>query len=424
MIESSPMPAFIRNYLFVLAGNGFSGILSFLISVVLSRAMGVENFGVFSLFFTVLTVVWLLPSFIDSSYVRYARTAGPGKADAYLRVNLVFKARSGLLLAAFSPLAGIALGRWILAGKISPGIAAMAVIGGACLAFLTSLIADFQVREKFALYSLGNISFYVLVLVLLAVLASRIRLLPSTVAAVFLAAAAASGCAAFLVLRRRAGRLAPLDRDAASRMLALGRWILATGILFIVVQRIDMFFAGHYLSPADVGIYAAASRLLSALTIFMSAAVAILLPKSALAVRTAENERAYWKEGRILVAFLLLVVIVLFAAAPAIVAFFFGSEYAGAEKAVRVLFLGQIPQVLALPSVYFLYGLEDSFSIFAAMASCFAVDIAANILLTPRLGILGPGWAFAAAYSVYFAAVSIALFHHRRKRKEEGGRHR
>jgi O-antigen/teichoic acid export membrane protein len=415
------MTKFLSQYLFVLSGNGAAGVLSFLISIILSRAMTIEDFGIFSLFFTILTIVWLLPSFIDSSFVRYARTAGPERAGAYLRVNLVFKTRSTLLLAAVSPVAGFVLSRRLLSGKIPPAIAAMAVIGGACLAFLTSVNADFQVREKFALYSLGNISYYVLVLILLAVLASLGRLSPSTVAAVFLAAASSAGGAAFLILRRRAGRLLPLDRDAASRMLALGRWILATGLLFIIVQRVDIFFAGHYLSPADVGIYAAASRLLSTLTIFMGAAVSILLPKAAVAVRTPEAERAYWKEGRILVAFILLVVVVLTVAAPAIMAFFFGGRYAGAEKAVRVLFIGQIPQIIALPSVYFLYGLEDSFSIFAAMSACFVVDIAANIVLTPRIGVLGPGWAFAAAYTAYLTVISIALIRHRAKRGKRGG---
>lgn len=416
IVRKKPMPAFIRNYAFVLTGNGLAGVLSFLISIILSRVLPLEDFGVFSLFFAILTLVWLLPSFIDSSYVRYARAAEPGEAEAYLRVNLIFKARAAVLLAALSPFAGIALGRWILAGKIPPLIVAMAVVGGACLAFLTSIIADFQVRGQFARYSLGNISFYVLVLALLSVLSVRGRVSSLTVSAVFLAAAVLSGGAAFLVLSRRIGRLLPLDGEAASRMLALGRWILATGLLFIFIQRLDMFFVGLFLSPADVGIYAAASRLLSILTVFIGAASAILLPKAAVAVRTAATERAYWKDAGILVGIILAVVVILAASSPLIVAFFFGGKYAGAAKAVRVLFIGQVPQILALPAVYFLYGLEDTFSIFAAMAACFVVNVAANAALTPRIGIVGPGWAYGAGYSVYLAVITAAFFRHRKKR--------
>jgi O-antigen/teichoic acid export membrane protein len=415
------MLALIRNYAFVLAGNGAAGILSFLVSVILSRVMPVEDFGVFSLFFTILTIVWLLPSFIDSSYVRYARADGPERAEAYLRVNLVFKVRAAVILVALSPLAGIALGRWILAGKIAPEVAALAVVGGAALAFLTSIIADFQVREKFARYSLGNISFYALVLVLLGALSVRGRVTPLTVAAVFVAAAASAGGAAFLILLRRIGRLAPLDRDAASRMLALGRWILATGLLFIVVQRIDMFFAGLFLPMADVGIYAAASRLLSTLTVFIGAASAILLPKAAAAVRSPGAAKAYWKNAWILVGIILAVLVLLAAFAPLIVSFFFGGKYAGAEKAVRVLFVSQLPQVIALPGVYFLYGLEDTFAVFAAMAACSAVNIAANIVLTPRIGIVGPGWAIGAGYAVYLAAIGFGLLRHRTRRPGAAG---
>ena len=182
-----------------------------------------------------------------------------------------------------------------------------------------------------------------------------------------------------------------------------------------------MLIVGHFFSRADLGVYAAASRLLSALMIFLSAAAAIYLPKAALAVGSASAWRAYWREAALLTSLILLVMAGLVAAAPRLVSLFFGARYAGAVVAARVLFLGHIPQILALPLAYLLYGLEDSFSNFAGMALCLGANVAVNLVLTPRLGVTGPGWAFGAGYTVYLAYVFGAFFLHRSHRARIAG---
>jgi O-antigen/teichoic acid export membrane protein len=409
------MPGYLKSYAFVLTGNGIAALLSFLTSVVLSRAMSVEDFGIYSLFFSVFVLAWQIPSFIDSSYVRCARAAGPDRARAYLRVNIVFKARAVLLLLAVSPAAGFGLSRWVFGGKVGPGILIMGVAGGACLTFLTSFIAHFQVREEFARYSLGSVAFNAGNLAVLAFLAARGRLPVMTVAAAFLATGGAAGIIAFVTLARRAGRLIPLDRKAAAHMLGLGRWILFTILLLLLLQKMDMFFAGHFLSKPQMGIYSAASRLLSILSLFITAAVTILLPRSALAGLSPAGAKAYWREAGTIAGLVLLVLSGLFAAAPMIVSFFFGAPYSGAATAFRALLIGQVPYVLALPAVYFLYGLEDTASNFLAMAAAFVVNSAANLVLTPRLGLTGPGWAYGAGYTAYLGAVLFFFFRRRRR---------
>ena len=408
------MAAVVNNYLCVLAGNVLAGVLSFLISVLLSRAMTVVDFGVYSLFFAVLVLAWQIPSFIDSSYIRNARASDTDMAREYLKVGLVFKVRAAALMAAAAPVVGWGLSRFAFAGKAGPGILAMAVGGGAFLTFLTSVMANLQVRERFILYSLGNVSYYALLLAVLGPLSRLGPLAPPAVAAVFLSAAAAAGTAAFLVLRRRAGRLAPLDRRAVSGMVAIGRWILPAMLLFIVLQRIDMLLAGRFFPAEMMGVYAAASRLLSILTMCVGAAVSILLPRAAAAARSRAAERTFWREAVFLVSAVLLAIAVLTAAAPVIVSLFYGGRFAGAGGAARLLFLGQIPYVLALPFVYSLYGRGHTFPNFAAMAACFAVNVAANVVLLPRLGLTGPGWAYGAGYSAYLGAILIFFFRRRR----------
>lgn len=401
----------INNYGLVLFGNGVAGVLSFLISVLLSRSMSMGGFGSFSLFFTILGLVWQVPGFIDSSYVRYARAAPPSGAREYLRVNLAFKIRAWAWILMISPGAAFVFSRWVFPGKATFGILVMAFAGGAFLTFLASIIADFQARQRYAGYAFGNIFFYAVTLAVLFLLSRGGRILaPSTPGLVFLATAAAAGTAAWAWLARRVWPLFPLNPESAARMRSLGRWILYTGLLSIVLQRIDMLIVGHFFSRVDLGVYAAASRLLSALTLFLSAAAAIYLPNAALAVGSASTWRRYWREAAVLTILILLVSAGLMAAAPRLVSLFFGAPYAGAAVAVRALVLGHVPLVLALPMAYLLYGLEDSFSNFAGMALCLGANIAVNTVLTPRLGVTGPGWAFGAGYSVYLLYVFGAFF--------------
>ncbi|MCX6561758.1 MAG: oligosaccharide flippase family protein [Candidatus Aminicenantes bacterium] len=411
LIDVAGVPALVRGYAFVLAGNGAAGLLSFLIFVLLSRDMSLEGFGSFALFFTVMTLVWQIPAFIDSSYVRYARTAPPAGARAYLRVDLADKIKAVAWIGGLSPAAAFALSRWAFPGKTTFGLLVLAVAGGACLTFLASVIADLQAREAFAGYALGTVSFYAVALAVLFVMARRAGPLDPAAAGMVLAAAAVlAGGVALVWLARRARPIFPLDPEAAGRMRSLGKWILATSLLYVVLQRIDMLVVGHVFPAADVGVYSAASRLLSALTVFLSAASALYLPKAALAVVSRRALQSYGRQAAALTAFLLVVLAGLVVVAPFLVAVFFGPAFAGSAAATRALFLGHVPLVLALPLSYLLYGLEDSFSNFLAMAFCLAANIAANALLTPKLGIVGPGWAFGVGYAVYLAAVVAALF--------------
>jgi O-antigen/teichoic acid export membrane protein len=100
---------------------------------------------------------------------------------------------------------------------------------------------------------------------------------------------------------------------------------------------------------------------------------------------------------------------------------FFGPAFAGSAGATRALFLGHIPLVFVLPLSYLLLGLEDSFSNFLAMALCLAANLGANVLLTPKLGVIGPGWAFGVGYTVYLAAAVAALFLRRSNRMRLAG---
>lgn len=51
----------------MLSGNAVAAIVSLLIAVRLARAMRVEDFGEYSLFFAILVMVWQLTAFVDSS---------------------------------------------------------------------------------------------------------------------------------------------------------------------------------------------------------------------------------------------------------------------------------------------------------------------------------------------------------------------
>ncbi len=170
-----------------------------------------------------------------------------------------------------------------------------------------------------------------------------------------------------------------------------------------------MLVAARLLSRQDLGVYGAASRLLSALTIFLSAAAASLyLTRSLLAVRSAVARRAYRRHTVTLTTLLLLLVLGLIVPAPSLVGVFVGARYAAAAP-IQTLIIGHVPLVLALPLAGLRYALDDSRSVFVARALCLAATIAANAALTQRLGMTGPGWAFGVGYLVYMAYLALAV---------------
>lgn len=409
-----PGARLLRNYAAIIAGNGISSLLSLAIFMLLARTMSVAGLGRFTIFFTVMVLVWQVPAFLDSAFVRYARTATPSESVDYLRALLILKAGAVFILVLLAVPLGLLLERWVFRGKIASSTLILAVAGGAFLALLTSIMAYCQSREKFVAYALGTVSFYALSLLVLGGRSVRGGEMDArTVTLVFFASAVLVGAAGYIVLAARARPLFPLPGGAARQMLRLGRWIFLTGLVYVAIQRIDVMVVGHFFDIDRVGVYSTASRLLTTLTIFLSAASSLYLPRASAAAASSRDLRAYIREAAVLTLFLTAVLAGLVIAAPLLLTLFFGAGFSAAVPAARLLFIGHAPLVLALPLSYFLYGLEDAAANFRGYLLCLVVNLAVNVALTPRLGITGPGLAFGAGYAAFLLYAAGAVYAHR-----------
>jgi O-antigen/teichoic acid export membrane protein len=160
----------------------------------------------------------------------------------------------------------------------------------------------------------------------------------------------------------------------------------------------DYFVAALYVSPTDLGVYAAALRVAQVVMLFLTAVNYMFSPFVADLHARGERERLddlYKSLTRWIVAGtipLLLVVAIM----PGTVLLLFGGAFDQGTTALRILLIGQAVNVAVGSVGFILIMVGRTGWDLAVYAVSFALEIAAAFLLTPRYGINGAAVAQAA----------------------------
>lgn len=187
--------------------------------------------------------------------------------------------------------------------------------------------------------------------------------------------------------------------------------LIASKVAAMLYLKIDQVMLGEMLTSRDVGVYAVAAEV-SEVWYFIPAALAT----SAFAgmIKLLESDAVAYAKRRqdlldmmVLMAGLIIIFIVV-VAGPAI-RLLYGEEYAGAANVLRVhifaspfIFMGYVLSKTIIAEGYLKFSLARHF--FGAV-----VNVVLNLLLIPRMGILGAAWATLISYAC--ASYLACAFH-------------
>ncbi|MDD4941103.1 MAG: oligosaccharide flippase family protein [Candidatus Omnitrophica bacterium] len=401
------MKKLFKDYISVIFGTGFARGLSFVTMLMLVRILTVEGFGRFSMFFTVMMLVWQLPASIDAVYVRYAKAEHEKEKAAYLRTAFFMKLCIFFMVCA----AAYPLG-WFLSVHVfqKPDLTAylsLAIVSGGFLSVFSSLSGIYQAEERFAMFSIVNAVFYILVFLPVCwFFFQKVRISDFDAAAAFSAAAALVGtCAgAYLFMRLRSERLA---RSAHfSRMFHFGKWLFAETLLYVILQRLDILFLARHAGYSQIGVYSAAVRIAMVAGIMTSSATAIFMPRGCGSLRSGKHLRDYFKEASLVTAGLTAMIAVLIVVTPVLVQRLFGSDYISGVAATRILLLEAILVLLYTPFSFLFYANGQTRKIFAFGIVRLIVMIIALAVLVPMFGPAGAASSIAVSS---FAGLAVAV---------------
>jgi O-antigen/teichoic acid export membrane protein len=184
-------------------------------------------------------------------------------------------------------------------------------------------------------------------------------------------------------------------------ILPIGLGIVLSALYF----RIDIFLVEVWWGLSLVALYNAVFRLVEALRLFPAAVLAVTLPT----LVRASDRRPLTRVSLGVTLFAVAATIVLWAVAPWLVPFVYGSEYAAAVPAFRILTLAFPLLSLNYALTHQLIGWNGERAYAAICAAALVINLALNARLIPAWSIDGAAWATLGTEVFLTAACLAAL---------------
>jgi O-antigen/teichoic acid export membrane protein len=390
--------------------------LMFLAHVLLGRAAGPANYGMFA--FTIALVNLALvagKAGQDSVVLRYAPIyAGSGQSAnlrALVRWSTAYALAGSLLV--IGPIFA-----WWMLSPVDAQLSAALAWGMVAL----PLLAMGAVRSN-ALMGLGRVvaaqapELAIRPLVLIgfaaaALLGGRALSGPAAVAAYAAAAAIAFLLGAWLLgvtLRNVPSR--SQVREAPSTWFKFGAWMILVTGAYQAFGQIDLAMVGLLLSKQEAGIYAAASRLSVLVQYGLIALQIVVAPKIAVAHangRVQDVQKLVTHLAVLASAFAVAASLVLIALAGPILGLF-GDGFAGGTTVLRILVLAHVANAVtgATGTLLTMCGHQREVAVVVTLALLAALGL--HFLVIPRHGLAGAAWVtVAATATTHLALAAIA----------------
>lgn len=374
----------------VFSGKMVGAGLGFVISLLVARWLGPEEFGLFSLFIVMLILGNdVLGEGLNPGVVRYYtmyRSSNPVKASEVLSNALLLRVALGIPVV----LVGLVLAVGANGLFHDPRYAWPVILGliGSCGAALVSFcLSAWQARQEFSTYSVMAPLVNVLRIVSLAGLALVGAMALEPIIGLHVAFYYLCMALGLWLLRQHLGSLR-LDKELLKELLRFGKWPAIASLCFVLQSNLAVPVLTYTAGASEAGLFAAGLSLLLAVDFVTASLVTTLLPKVGYL-----TEHSQWCSyiRRFLPLFLLMAMVLLpfvFVARP-VVLWLFGPSYEGTVPVVQLLFLGALGTLLTHPLYPVLYAMNRPYLFSLTQGVALMGWIFAGWWLIPLFGALG-----------------------------------
>ncbi len=397
------------------AAKAGGAILSFLLYVVLARAMRPEGFADVAVIFAWLAIAgnvagfsapFVLVRFVPDYLAARQHGLARGVVQFALAATMAASVAAAAVAAALVAGGALPLPRdlpqsVLVAAALLPASVLLLVLAGLLMGLKRAPMAELLTNVVRPALMVGGIGVLWLV---------RPPPLPApTVLALYLAASVLMA----LVTLAYAGFVVPRAALHAPPRYLARAWSRAAGGFMLVTataalhERVDLLMMGALAAPPDVAAYAVAARFSQTVTVAVSAVGTVMAPH--VVERLAELREGRLERLRPLVRdtartalHVCLLALAAFALLGPLLLRLFGPHYGQAYLPLVVLALGQVAAALAGPAAPFTTLAGEPRIAIASLAAGIVANAALNVLLVPRLG--GVGAAIATAAGMVCAA--------------------
>ncbi len=392
--------------------NGFLGAVT---SALFARALGVSEFGVVTLVFSIANALSDLADLgLATSMVRFgAQSLSSGDQDK-LRKVLSIVLRAKIVIAGLLILLSVVLLNPIVSLVFSHTTDRIASY------FLLSLIVValniatgyfygiFQCFRQFKTYSILLSSRSLLKLLLLIGCIGVLTSLNVTLAIwIEIAAALAFVAAAILVSPARSVSLRLWDTDLSKQIFSFNKWMALAYIINLLGGRLDVFFVGGLADSRALGMYGAASKIAALIMAIAGTYLTVLLAEMSGSLDFPSlSSKA--RSSLLIIGFMVGGIALIAVAADPLVRIVFGATYTEAATLLRIMSAGLILTIAGYPLNGMLFTLNKSFVFPLTSGMSVMTLCVGNAYLVPSMGATGAAIAFALSGAATFLTLSIS----------------
>jgi O-antigen/teichoic acid export membrane protein len=390
--------------------------LGFIASLLIARALGPADFGVYAVLAATVGIVGTLAEggLTEAAVLRISSVWPTSSQAAQERTRSFFWLRLGVSAVVVGVGCAVAawLGQTVLNG-VDPSLLRWALLGIVATAASGALSAALQATGRFGRMSSLTLINTGLTAALAAVLAATGQLnLVTALVVLGIGTSVATFAAATRMLpdgwQLKMPRLGQIGQEA-KQLFHTGRWLWLASLFAMLTVNAEVLLLNRWLAVSLVGMYALALNLASKADVVNQSLYTVLLPGiSNLDVRRRPS--GYLRRGLLRSAAICLGLLLLIPVAEPLIVLLYGAEFAPAATFLRLLIGVAILDVLLTPFLLLPLAYRQPRLLAAADAARAITLVLVCVALIPSIGAYGAVAARLAARIAGAVLVGVALF--------------
>jgi O-antigen/teichoic acid export membrane protein len=391
-------------------------LIRFFYKLIISRHLGPENYGMFSLGLMFVNVFALLTTLgINNGIVKYIahynslkdKNRVKGTILSSIKIPFIVSTISAILLIIFSDIISNQLFK-------NPSFKIILIIFSIGIPFFTILkiLSKSFIAFKKPQYTIISSTFgKELILLILSILMITLGYSIISLSIIQILSVIIGLTIAFFIFNKKvfplfSKEITPITQN--KELLSFSLPLFFTAIFVDIMGWADTFFLGIYMNPSIVGIYNIALPLATTLGIFLTSFSSMVFP----IISEMKAQRNYKEMGKIfstvsrwifLISFPIFIIIIFL---PKTIIFnFFGKDYISGYNALAILASGYFINVITGPGIQVLKSFSKVKSIFIINSSLALFNVILNIILIPKYSLNGA--AIATALSLIIREIII-----------------
>ena len=395
----------LQDLLKVLSGNIVAQGIGFLAIIIISRDLGPEQYGIFSLLLAIFTVSIQVSDFgVSTSYVKYVSENLSKAKEIFVTVILSKVILSLLVISTLYFSSGLISDFFFESIEYQRLIKIIAI---AILfhAFFSVIVSHFQAVQDFKVFVYLNIAHHFLKL--FSVIIITFAFSQEKHLEYFLFTYAFAVVALILAISLKNYRLLKyikqFDFNYFIQIYKLGFWVFLSSLAVMVIMRLDIMMLQKMSSSLEVGYYSVAMNLAMIFPLITASLVTTLLPKMDDFLKN-HTVKEYVKRVLAKTKYVIAVLIIMELLSPFVIKLLFGEQYGESISVFQILLVAFTFGVIVNPISLVMYSINKAYLLTIMNWVQLPLNYFGNLLLIPI-------WeADGAALSTVFLNLAGSLF--------------